>query len=160
MGGPSTDAARRSLLLTAVSALFLAALSLLPANRAWLADVADYYARLPREWRAMDVTERLRARHHRNLAVLEYIGASLRPGDVFLLPPPEYVRRHFDPVYWNWCEPKYFYYMLGRWPTVTPDDPGADRATCTVTIDDRGRPVFQRLVGPADVERLRAAFRE
>ena len=153
-------ASHRPLFLPAISLLSVAVLCLLPVNRAWIADIVGYYAQVPRQLRTMGYEDRLRARHYRSYAVIEYIGQSLRPGDIFLLPPPDYVRRHFDPIYWSWSEPKYFYYMLGRRPTATVDDPQADRATCTVIIDDRGRPSFLRIVGPSDLGRRQATFRE
>jgi hypothetical protein len=148
----------KSLRLAAASLLTLAALSLLPANRAWIADVGHDYAQMGRQIRTHGIAERMRARYYRNYDVLEYLEHSLRPGDILLLPPADYVRRHFDPVYWNWAEPRYFYYMLGRRPTVTLDSPLAGEATCAVVIDDRGRPSFTILSGRADLERLRAAF--
>jgi hypothetical protein len=151
---------RRSLRLAGISLLSLVALSALPANRVWLVDVAKSYAAVPRQLRHLDPQERLRTRHYRNYAVIEYIARSLRAGDTLLLPPPDYVRRHYDSVYWNWSEPKYVYYMLGRQPTVTIDSPQAARATCTVVIDDRGRPSWVRITNSADLERIRATFRE
>ena len=150
----------RSLPLVAVSLLSVVMLCLLPGNRAWVRDVVDDYAQVPLQLRTRGYEERMRARHYRNFAVLEYIEHSLRPSDVFLLPPLDYVRRHFDPVYWNWAEPKYFYYMLGRRSTVTLDDPRVGQATGTVVIDNNGRPSFVRITGPRDLERLRATFRE
>jgi hypothetical protein len=148
----------RSLRLPAASLLLLAALVLLPANRAWVAGILHDYAQLGRQIRTRGIAERMSARYYRNYAVLEYVARSLRPDDLLLLPPADYVKRHFDPVYWNWAEPRYFYYVLGRRPTVTLDSPLAGEATCTVVIDDRGRPAFTTFSGRADLERLRAAF--
>jgi hypothetical protein len=151
---------QRRLLLTAVSLLSLVALGALPANRSWVKDIVTYYEQVPRHVRTMGYAERMRARHYRNYAVIEYIASSLRPDDVLLLPPTDYVRRHYDPVYCDWSEPKYVYYMLGRRPTVTLDSPRVDRATCSVILDARGRPAFVRIDSVADLERLRATFGE
>jgi hypothetical protein len=155
---PSEPTRVRGLLLAAASLLMVAALCLPPANRAWVGEVLHDYSQLGRQVRAPGVEERMRSRYGRNYTVLEGLELRLRPGDVLLLPPPDYVRLRFDAVFWNWAEPRFFYYMLGRRPTVTIDGPRAGEATCTVLIDDQGRPSFTPIDGPADLTRARAAF--
>ena len=149
----------RSLVLTLLFVVFLAGFYALPVNRAWLHRIGAYYQQVPAQLAQRDPEAKLAARHGVNYQALQYIDERLRPDDVFLLPPPAYVRSRFHPAYWNWAEPKFFYYMLGRHPTVTLDSPALDRATATVLAGD-GRLAFVRLSSPDERARVVQHFND
>lgn len=149
----------RRLLLLAVSVAALILLSRLPDCREWVDTLISYYRQVPRHLTTSNLDQRMYDRLGRNFMISQQLrDIFLRPGDVFLLPPVEYVRRRFDDVHCGWAEPKFFYYMVGRQETVTLASQDLRRATCTIMFDQERKPGFVRFETHQDLERAIELF--
>jgi len=151
----------RTLVTTAVSITALVAYLAVPEERVWERALATYAAELPAQVSTRSPEARLESTMGYNYSLPVWIASVIRPGDVFLLPPIDYLEAHMGLYTATWCEPKYFYYMAGRIPTVTTTSRDVETATCTVLFDtgeDRLR--FVRLQSAEDLSRVLAVFTE
>ncbi len=126
-------------ILTLISAFAILILLKLPRHQEnWWSRVSKYYEEIPQQKKNMGEEQRMQSRHGGNYMIPKIIAQNLKPDDIFLLPPKEYVQKNEQNPN-NWSNPYVFYYMNSEVKTCAfTNETLRPQATKALIYDKKG----------------------
>lgn len=132
----------KQLLLTVVASVSLLIISALPRHTVVLERIKEYYKEA-KKYGNIPENELIAARHGENYAVPIEVEKMMKPNDIFLLPPKDYIiytqkMRKQPPNPNNWSNPYVFYYFSDKVKTCPYNNDSLNKkATLALRFDEK-----------------------